>query len=43
MTKALYIRHQALPGQRDAVMRIWEKYARAHIEDAAGMNIYIYG
>lgn len=41
-TKALYIRHKALPGKRDDVKRIWEKYARAYIDNAAGHVVYIY-
>lgn len=42
-TKALYIRHQAQPGKRDEVKRIWEKYVRAYIENADGQIAYVYG
>lgn len=41
--KALYIRHKALPGKRDQVKHIWEKYARAYIESAKGQLAYVYG
>ncbi|MFC6487058.1 putative quinol monooxygenase [Nitratireductor sp. GCM10026969] len=41
--KALYIRHKAQPGKREEVKRIWEKYARAYIEDADGQIAYVYG
>ena len=39
---ALYIRHQAKPGKRDEVMRIWEKYAQAYLEQAEGLLAYFY-
>ena len=42
-TKALYIRHQAQPGKRDAVKRIWENYARDYIDGASGQIAYVYG
>lgn len=42
-TKALYIRHTAQPGKRDEVKKIWEKYARAYVEGAAGQIAYVYG
>ena len=41
--KALYIRHQALPGKREDVLRIWEKHARDYIDRAAGQVVYVYG
>lgn len=41
--KALYIRHKAKPGKRDAVKRIWEKYARSYVEAADGQVVYVYG
>lgn len=42
-TRALYIRHKALPGKRDDVKRIWEKYARPYIEGASAQSAYFYG
>jgi quinol monooxygenase YgiN len=41
--KALYIRHKAKPGQRDDVREVWDRYARAYIENAAGQIVYVYG
>ncbi len=41
--KAFYVRHQAKPGKRDEVKRIWEKYARAYVEDMQGQIYYVYG
>lgn len=40
---ALFIRHKALPGKREAVRAIWEKYARSHVEATAGHISYFYG
>lgn len=34
--RTLYIRHKALPGKRDEVRRIWDKYARAYAESNDG-------
>ena len=39
---ALFIRHQAKPGQRDAVKRIWEKYARDYVAGSGGQPAYYY-
>lgn len=39
---ALYIRHQVKSGKRDEVMKIWEKYARAYLEQAEGLLAYFY-
>lgn len=41
--KVLYIRHKALPGKREEVMRIWEKYARTYIEGSSNQLVYVYG
>jgi Uncharacterized conserved protein len=40
---ALFIRHKALPGKRDAVRAIWAKYARAYVEEMPGQLAYFYG
>ena len=40
---ALYIRHQAKPGKRDEVKRVWEKYARDYVGTAKGQLSYFYG
>jgi quinol monooxygenase YgiN len=40
---ALYIRHQAKPGKRDEVKRVWEKYARDYVGGAKGQLTYFYG
>jgi quinol monooxygenase YgiN len=43
MTKtAFYARHKALPGKRDALRQVWEKYARAYIADADVQLAYFY-
>lgn len=39
---ALFIKHQALPGKRDEVMRVWEKYARAYVDRSSGQLAYFY-
>ena len=41
--KALYIRHRALPGKREEVLRIWETYARDYVDRAEGQVVYVYG
>ena len=41
-TSALFIRHTALPGKRDEVRRVWEKYAQAHVAGSAGQLAYFY-
>ncbi len=40
---ALYIRHQAKPGKRDEVRRVWETYARDYVEGSKGQLAYFYG
>jgi len=40
---ALYVRHNAKPGKREEVKRIWEKYARPYVEAADGQLVYVYG
>jgi quinol monooxygenase YgiN len=39
---ALFIRHQAKPGRRDEVRRIWEKYARDYVAGSNGQLTYCY-
>ncbi len=39
---ALYIRHQAKPGKRDDVRRIWEKHARDYVAGSNGQLTYYY-
>lgn len=40
--KALFIRHQAQPGKRDDVMRIWENYVQNYVADSARHLAYFY-
>lgn len=39
---AFYARHTALPGQRDALRQVWEKYVRAYIAGADVQLAYFY-
>jgi quinol monooxygenase YgiN len=39
---ALFIRHQAKPGKRDEVRRVWEKYARDYVAGSNGQLSYCY-
>lgn len=39
---ALFIRHKAKPGQRDAVRKVWEKHLRARIGANAAHEAYFY-
>ena len=39
---ALFIRHNALPGKRDEVKRVWEKYAQAYVAGSRGQLAYFY-
>lgn len=39
---AFYVRHKALPGKRDALRAVWEKYARGYIEAAGVQRAYFY-
>ena len=41
--RALYIRHRALPGKREEVLRVWETYARDYVDQAEGQVFYVYG
>ncbi len=41
-TGALYIKHKALPGKRDGLRRVWEKYARPYIEKSEGQLACFY-
>jgi len=41
--KAFYVRHHAKPGKREEVKLIWEKYARAYVEEMKGQIYYVYG
>ncbi|WP_051777167.1 putative quinol monooxygenase [Pseudorhizobium pelagicum] len=40
--RALYVRHRALPGKRDELRQVWEKYARAYLEAADVQIAYFY-
>lgn len=40
--RALFIRHKALPGKRDDVRRIWERYVRDYVSQADGQLNYFY-
>lgn len=43
MTKtALFIRHQAEPGRRDDVQRIWEKHVKPRVEANLAHEAYFY-
>lgn len=38
---ATYVRHQARPGMRDALRRVWDKYARPWVAAADGaLSVY---
>jgi quinol monooxygenase YgiN len=37
---ALFVRHRARPGQRDAVRRIWEKHVQPRVRDNPGHQAY---
>lgn len=39
---AVFIRHRALPGRRDDVMRVWDRYARAYVDGYRGQLAYFY-
>lgn len=39
---ALFVRHRALPGKRDALKQVWEKYAQAYITEADVQLAYFY-
>lgn len=39
---ALFIRHQAQPGKRDEIKRVWEKYAQNYVADSRGQPAYFY-
>ncbi len=39
---ALYVRHRALPGRRDDLRLVWEKYARAYLQAADVQLAYFY-
>jgi quinol monooxygenase YgiN len=39
---AIFIRHQARPGKRDEVKRVWEKYAQNYVADSSGQLAYVY-
>lgn len=39
---ALFIRHQAKPGRRDDVRRIWERHARDYVAGSNGQLTYCY-
>lgn len=39
---AFYVRHKALPGKRDELRKVWEKYARSYIEAAGVQLAYFY-
>jgi quinol monooxygenase YgiN len=39
---AFYVRHKALPGKRDELRKVWEKYARSYIETADVQLAYFY-
>jgi quinol monooxygenase YgiN len=39
---ALFIRHQAQPGKRDEIKRVWEKYAQNYVADSRGQLAYFY-
>src|SRR5688572_28788971 len=39
---ALYVKHRALPGKREELRRVWEKYARAYIAQADAQLAYFY-
>jgi quinol monooxygenase YgiN len=43
MTKtAFYAKHKALPGKREDVRQVWEKYVRDYIADAEVQLSYVY-
>ena len=42
MKTALYVRHQAKPGKRDEVRRVWEKYVRPRAEQNPEHLNYFY-
>src|SRR5262245_33958575 len=39
---AFYVKHKALPGKRDALRAVWEKYARGYVENAGAQLAYFY-
>ena len=39
---ALFIRHQALPGMREAVQRVWEKYVKPRAASNPGHLAYYF-
>lgn len=39
---ALFIRHQALPGRRDEVQRIWERHVKPRVETNAAHEAYYF-
>lgn len=39
---ALYVRHKALPGQREELRKVWEKYAREYIAKTPVQLAYFY-
>jgi quinol monooxygenase YgiN len=39
---ALFIKHRALPGKRDEVRRVWEKYLRPSIITNMAHETYVY-
>jgi len=41
-TVALFIKHTAIPGQRDAVMRVWERHMRPAIARNEAHEAYYY-
>lgn len=41
-TSAVFIKHKAIPGKRDEVRCIWEKYARDYVAGSKGLLAYCY-
>src|SRR5688572_313643 len=39
---ALFIKHKALPGKRDAVRRVWEKHLQGRIAENAAHEAYFF-
>ena len=39
---ALFLRHQTLPGQRDAVQAVWQRHMRPAIQANADHAVYVY-
>ena len=39
---ALFIRHQALPGRRDDVLRVWEKHVKPRVESNPAHEAYFF-